>query len=81
MGNPTLQDGTGGGIGRVLGIAGPKTIHIPGHLDFVQTVVDAVENTGAPSAQHDLAVGPADCVLPALKQRAEVSLDTETHTP
>ena len=46
MDNPALHDGTGAGVGRVLGIAGPKTVHIPAHLDFIQTVVDAVKNVG-----------------------------------
>ena len=46
MDNPALHDGTGGGVDRVLGIAGPKTVHIPAHLDLIQTVVDAVNDTG-----------------------------------
>src|SRR5262249_54245789 len=81
MDHSTLHDGTGGAVDRVLGIAGPKTVHIPAHLDFIQTVVDAVKDGGAPTTQHHFTVGPADCVLPALKQRAQVSLDTEADTP
>ena len=63
MGHPALHDGAGAGVGRVLGIAGPKTVHIPAHLDLIQTVVDAVKDGGAPPAQHDLTVGPADLRL------------------
>src|SRR5262245_50111399 len=81
MDHSTLHDGTGGVVDRVLGITGPKTVHIPAHLDFIQAVVDAVENKGAPTAQHDLTVGPADRVLPALKKRAEVSLHREANAP
>jgi len=62
-----MHDGTGGGVGRVLGIARPKTVHVKAHLDFIQTVVDAIEKVGAPPAQHHLTVGPANRVLPALK--------------
>ena len=43
MGNPALHDRPAAGVGRVLGIAGSKTVHIAAHLDFIQTVVDAVE--------------------------------------
>jgi hypothetical protein len=35
MDHPALQDGTGGGVDRVLGIAGPKSVIIEAHLDFV----------------------------------------------
>src|SRR5262249_3958645 len=81
MDHSTLHDRTGGGVDRVLGIAGPKTVHVPAHLDFIQTVVDAVKDAGAPTTQHHLTVGPADGILPALKQRAQVSLDTEADAP
>ena len=68
MDNPALHNRTGGGVGRVLGIAGPKTVHVPAHFDLIQTVVDAVENAGTPTSQHHFTIGPAHCVLPALKQ-------------
>src|SRR4029077_10981223 len=81
MDDSTLHDGTRGGVGRVLGIAGPETVHVKAHLDFIQTVVDAIEKVGAPTAQHDLTVGPADRVLPALKYCAEMSFHREAETP
>src|SRR5215813_9714627 len=81
MDHPTLQNRTGGVVDRVLGIAGPKTVHIPGHLDFIQTVVDAVKDVGAPTTQHHFTVGPPDCVLPALKKRAQVYFHTEADAP
>src|SRR6516164_6081847 len=79
--NPTLHDGTRGAVGRVLGIAGTKTVHVKAHLDFVQAVVDAIEKGGAPPAQHHFTVGPADRVLPGLKYCAEMSFHREAETP
>src|SRR5262249_55215381 len=81
MDHSALHDGTGGAVDRVLGIAGPKTVHIPAHLDFIQTVVDAVEDAGAPTTQHHLTVGPADCVLPALKKRPDMRFYPEADAP
>src|SRR5215468_6543636 len=81
MDHSALHDGTGGAVDRVLGIAGPETVHIPRHLDFVQTVVDAVKDAGAPTAQHDLTVGAAYMRIPGLKQRAQVSLYSEADAP
>src|SRR5262245_66092353 len=81
MDHSALHDGTGGGVDRVLGIAGPETVHVPGHLDFIQTVVDAVKDAGAPTTQHHLTVGSADGVLPALKQRAQVCFSTAADAP
>src|SRR6516225_6581478 len=79
--NPTLHDGTRGAVGRVLGIAGTKTIHVKTYLDFIQTVIDAIEKVGPPPAQHHFTVGPADRVLAALKQCAEMSFHREANAP
>src|SRR5262245_13932649 len=81
MDNPTLQNRTYRGGRRILGIASPKTIHIPGHVDLIEAIVDAVIDRGTPPAQHNLTVGPTHCVLPALKKSAQVSLDPEANTP
>src|SRR5215510_14389974 len=81
MNHSAMQNRPDSRAGRVLRIAGAKTVHIKRHLDFVKAVIDAVEKTGTPAAQHDLPVGPADCVLSTLEQHTHVGLHGKADAP
>src|SRR5687767_10683736 len=65
----------------VLGVTGAETVHVNRGLELPQAVVDAEKEPRPETTAHDLAVGAAHLIPPALEQHAEVRFQRRAERP